>query len=402
MKIADYNHAIDEHTRIISSLSPLGRRDMLIRAKLISSLIAESLGPEVLKSLPSDYFSEPGTAFKFLNKILGQGAMENELHGYIETEVSALRRSQTIFCSEEIFHEIKEASQSMIDDVILPQDVFTPDGIIFLEEPYPFMITQRDTTQQDGEDFVLGEEWDICAIMFSQSENRVGQNGIAVMLYGHWRAVNFYDPAKLHTVDIINGKPTIHPESAFVYDKDSKGVKVFFNGERNTETEQLLNKYGNVISTNYKDLGEGSLSFVDGTFFQFGETDSNYDPEVLNLKKFLLSFFRLTHEYLEVENTRPDRPFQKRAKRAGRVTPDDGYITVMTLRRKLYDGETEGATRNSPGYAFRVRGHWKRQFIPSRKLPVGDPGAYKHMYINDYIKGRGVVVRSKRVVKVGD
>ena len=73
MKIADYNHAIDEHTRIISSLSPLGRRDMLIRAKLISSLIAESLGPEVLKSLPSDYFSEPGTAFKFLNKILGQG-----------------------------------------------------------------------------------------------------------------------------------------------------------------------------------------------------------------------------------------------------------------------------------------------------------------------------------------
>lgn len=402
MKIVDYNHAIDEHTRIISSLSPLGRRDMLIRAKLITSLITESLNPEVYKTLPADYLSDPGKAFKFLNRILGDGVMENELQGYVETELSALRRAQTIFCTNDIFHEIKEASQSMLDDVILPQDVFTPDGIIFLEEPYPFLITQHDTHEHDGEEFVLAEEWDIYAIMFSQSENRAGQNGIAVMLYGHWRGVNFYDPDKLRNADMSDGKPAVHPETAFVYDKDTKGVKVFFNGARDTQTEQLLKKYENRISDNYKDLGEGSLSFVDGTFFQFGETDSEYDTEVRILKKFLLSFFRLTYEYLEVERTRPDRPFQKRAKRVGRNIPDEGYVTVMTLRRKLYDGETEGATRNSPGYAFRVRGHWKRQFMPSRKLPVGDPGAYRHMYINDYIKGRGVVVRSKRVVKVGD
>ncbi len=141
---------------------------------------------------------------------------------------------------------------------------------------------------------------------------------------------------------------------------------------------------------------------IDGTFFSFGEEKTEYDPEVLELKRFLLAFFRLTYEYLEVSSEKPERPFQKRAKRAGFNIPNDGYITVMTLRRKVYETGDNPETRNGPSYAFRVRGHWRKAYMASRKLPVGDPGAYRHIYVKDYIKGKGLVVRSKRVVKLGN
>ena len=74
----------------------------------------------------------------------------------------------------------------------------------------------------------------------------------------------------------------------------------------------------------------------------------------------------------------------------------------MSLRRKMYAESEEFTKRNGPAYAFRVRGHWRKAYMRSRNLPVGNPGAYRHIYIKDYIKGRGVVVNSKRVVKVGD
>lgn len=390
MKIANHNQALDEHARLISSLSPLNMRGKLIRAKLLTLLISEKLPPDIRENLPTEFFSKPTESFKFLNKLLGEKTMEKELQGFIDKELSSLRQSQTIFCSENIVDEIQEASETMLDDVILPQDVFTPDGIIFLEKPYNFVVKKEKFDDETD----LQEEWEIHAIMVTHAENRLNQSGIGVMLYGHWKAIHFYDTQKTETTD--------QPDSSFIYNKDTKSVKVLFNGKQDELIEELLKKYENKIANTYRDLAEGSLSFIDGTFFQYGENTLLYPPQLLILKRFLLSFFRLTYEYLEVETHNAERSFQKRAKRSGINIPEDGYITVMSLRRKIYNNDTEGEKRNSPGYAFRVRGHWKKQYIPSRKLPVGNPGAYKHLYINDYIKGKGVVVRSKRLVKVGN
>lgn len=396
--ITNHNEALDEHARLLSSLSPMSGKDKMIRTSLVLSPLLTRVGDDSFDRLTDTVMAETGETNRIrasaiaMDKVFGKGYFNLELSSFIASEISTLRKAQTIFCTGEIVDEINEAKETMLDSIILNQDVFVKDGLIFLEKPYRFAVITR-TPLGDGwqmEDFI------VTAILFTETSDRVDKEGIAVQLYGHWHAVHFYEQEEKPSYDD-------KPYWSYVYNRETGLTESFNQDETSTQEElEIMRKYEDHFGQLFEDRAKGAPMLLDGTFFQYGETDTEYDKEVLDLKRFLLSFFRLTYEYLEVEKTRTERPFQKRAKRAGVAVPEDGYITVMTLRRKVYETNGDGETRNGPSYAFRVRGHWKKQYLPSRKLPVGNPGAYKHLYVKDYIKGRGIVVKSKRVVKVGD
>ena len=388
--VHNHNQALDTHTQILSSLTPMNIANKSLRASLIVSLIMSQLDKETLDKLHFKNQNSFSNGWNYLNSIIGEGTMDDELEGFIETEMMAMREAQTIFCSSEILDEIQEAQTSMLDDILLPQDVFVPNGFMVLEKPYKYVSTVK-----FDDNLWQREHWEVHAIMFWNTENRKKDSGFGVTLYGHWRAVDFFEMQEM---------PTDHkPNASFVYNPDTGKTDVLVAGKTaDSSTISAVRHFESIYSSQHKNRATGIPMFVDCTFYQYGESRTDYDAAILDLKRFLLAFFRLTYEYIDVNPTRADRPFHKRAQRTGRKIPDNGYMTVMSLRRKMYAESEEFTKRNGPAYAFRVRGHWRKAYMRSRNLPVGDPGAYRHIYIKDYIKGRGVVVNSKRVIKVGD
>lgn len=261
-----------------------------------------------------------------------------------QVENVMLSEAQTIFVSKEIVDEINEARQTLIDTVIIEQDVFTPYGLIVLEKPFIY-----DLVVEEGE---YTEQWSITSICYSMVDTQININ-----LYGRLTKIT----------------------------------------NRSGEVYADLSRpgYGNnhIIEN---DSSRSSICLADITVFEFGDTGVKYDDALLSIKQFLITFFRLTYEYLERETEIPPRAAKRRAERENR--PKDGYIVNLKLRRTVY-GE-RGGEHSSPAYAFRVRGHWKRAYLRSRMFPVGDPRAYRHVYVKDYIKGRGEFIESKRLVRV--
>jgi hypothetical protein len=261
-----------------------------------------------------------------------------------DVEKSMVGNAQTIFVSEAIINEIHEAEQTLIDTVLIEQDIFTPNGIIILEKPFVYeLLVDNDNYK---------EVWEITSICYSSTTEQV-----AINLYGNLTKV--YDSA-----------------GDVVYDS------AYYSS---TEISSMISAHP-----------RSRICLADITVFGFGENGIAYDDSLLSVKRFLVAFFRLTYEYLEHSTEHPSRPSKRRAQRENR--PLDGYIVNFKLRRTAY-GEN-GGRHSSPSYAFRVRGHWKRAYLRTRGFPVGDARAYKHVYVKDYIKGRKDFVESRRLVKV--
>ena len=261
-----------------------------------------------------------------------------------QIEEMMLLSSQTIFVSEEIVDEITEASTTLLDTVIIEQDVFTPYGLIVLEKPFIYELLVEEEQYM--------EEWAITSVCYTKVDEQININ-----LYG--RLIKVTDVSGEIILDI-------------------------------NDTE---NKYKFSMSN---EKTRSHICLADITVFGFGESGVNYDDSLLGIKKFLIAFFRLTYEYLERGTETPPRSFRRRAERENR--PSEGYIVNLKLRRTVY--AEKGGENSSPSYAFRVRGHWKRAYMRSRKFPVGDPRGYRHVYVKDYIKGRGDFIESKRLVRV--
>lgn len=268
-----------------------------------------------------------------------------EMVGQIfEVENIMLNQAQTIFVSEEIIEEINEAEQTLIDTVIIKQDLFTSNGLIILEKPFTYELLV------DDEKYT--EQWSVTSICYSSVDEQININ-----IYG-----------RLTKVTDISGKVIL-------------------------DIDDTENKYEYSLAN---DTTRSSICLADITVFGFGESGVEYDDALLSIKRFLIAFFRLTYEYLERTTETPPRSSRRRAEREN--CPRDGYIVNLKLRRTVYGDK--GGDHSSPSYAYRVRGHWKRAFLRSRGFQVGDPRAYRHVYVKDYIKGRGDFVDSKRLVRV--
>lgn len=288
------------------------------------------------------------------------------------TESAQLKSAQTIFVSEQILDEVIEAAETMPDDVLIPQDVFVPNGVLIFEKPLDYEVKVDDNS--------FNELWKIKSVQFN-----VKNGGIHVRLYGSW-----YSTLSSGTNEKI------------YYDKETKS----FGFDGVSDPKDLAIKMFGVSmaeeSKNFQLLTRKATSdtgLADATFFSFNSETELID-DLSKLKRQLIALFRLTYSYLDVESHKPPRHFIKRAKRSGRQIPEDFYVSVLTLRHKNYEGGS-GVKHASPKFAFRVRGHWAKRYLRSTGLPVGDPKAYRFVYISDYIKGKDkTLVESKRVIGI--
>lgn len=119
---------------------------------------------------------------------------------------------------------------------------------------------------------------------------------------------------------------------------------------------------------------------------------------VIALKKWIIAMYRLMGDHIERERIHIDRATRRRLTRLS--FPEDGYITELRLRKVAYGDESEGGQGAALRFRHRVRGHWRKFYCPSTGKPVGDPEAYRHRYVNDYVRGpkTGPLVESQQVV----
>jgi hypothetical protein len=292
--------------------------------------------------------------------------------------------AQTIYVSKEIMKEVYEAQGTMPDNVLLPQDVFVPNGMLVFEEPLAYFLAVTDGYEHlSGLPFSAREEWHLKAVQFNvinsvdyTTDDPNHHEGIEVRFFGNWNSVSYPE-----TNEMLR------------YNRDTDCAELTrFGLTYKKVTGELLQTLGESRTT--IDSMEALLrrargaptSMFDATFFRFNYATEDYDKTIGGMKKFLIALFRLTYSYLAQTQEEAPRHVIKRAKRANRKILENGYLTVLRLRRVEY--ENGGGTHSSPKYAFRVRGHWKRAYLRSTGLPVGDPNAYRYLYVSDYIKGK--------------
>jgi len=292
-------------------------------------------------------------------------AQAKALNEFIHVEREKLTTAQTIFVSKNIMEEVLEASRTMPDNVLIPQDVFVPNGVLVFEEPIKYTLVV--------DDGAYIEEWDTHSIQFNyipdypirtEGEPTTYSSGIEVRLYGKWCAtLSVKDNEEYRYNPDATELENIELASRLVGGQVSKHQVAYF-----------LNRARGSAST-----------YLDATFLECNR-DEIQDDNLNDFKRTLITLFRMTYSYLAQTQEEAPRHVIKRAKRANRKILENGYLTVLRLRRVEY--ENGGGTHSSPKYAFRVRGHWKRAYLRSTGLPVGDPNAYRYVYVSDYIKGK--------------
>jgi hypothetical protein len=110
-------------------------------------------------------------------------------------------------------------------------------------------------------------------------------------------------------------------------------------------------------------------------------------PEwILAMKKWIVAMYRLMGDHIEREVVQVDRAARRRLERAG--FPPEGYVSELRLRKVVYGSHGDGDGPCGPlRFRHRVDGHWRNFYCPSMGKPVGDPGAYRYKYVNDYVRG---------------
>lgn len=307
----------------------------------------------------------------------------------LQHEHELLSTAQTVFISKEIMDEVDEARITMPDNILLPQDVFVPNGILIFEEPlhYDLTVTDGFTNSAIGQPATTLdalESWSLKAVQFCvknsidyTANDTEHYNGIEVRFYGNWKSVKY--PLTDETLYYDNNlKASVLTRNGLTYQQVTGDLlRTLGESAVSIDTMDMLNR---------KAVG-APITMFDATFFRFNyEGAPDYAPAILGMKRTLIALFRLTYSYLAQIQEEAPRHVIKRAKRANRKIPENGYLTVLKLRRTEY--ENQGGTHSSPKYAFRVRGHWKRAYLRSTGLPVGDPNAYRYVYVSDYIKGK--------------
>lgn len=310
---------------------------------------------------------------------------------YLEIEHTYVSNAQTVYVSDTISEEIQYAANKMPDNVLLAEDVFVPNGLIILETPYIYQMLVDNSE--------IEETHEITAIHFINRDEGLrlyrefdGVDGISATLYGRWKKTEHLPSGEIIAYNEQTKELEFHHKNQIVTNVPEfvKQIIIQEGGEAtNDEIHRLLNIF--------LKKGQNSPSHIDATFYEFG-VNGDYDKAIASVKKFLLALFRMTNSYLEPQTHPVERHHRKRAERANRKIPENGYLTILKLRRTEYEnGETK---HNSPRYAFRVRGHWRNQYYAT-KGQVGDLTAYRHVYVNDYIKGKSKELReSTRVITI--
>lgn len=325
----------------LSSPKPFQSRLMFIRSFQIKSL-------DEARTVDTNNLTGPPQTQEEVDAVLAQMGAEARL----------FRDGVPVFVTSEALDLVDEAVEEMPSEVLLEQDLPYPAFVLWLERPHTY---HPQVIGHDGE--IVQESWDIVAVAIEGTQN-VQVRGI---------------------------------------DAD---------GEEGEEGEYTTR---GAIATLYIAQGDipermhaqpdmvGPFPLIDllGMAFDVDWSDRPIDGPARQLHKWLIALFRLMGEHIELTQGSVARPLLRSAVRAGRMPPKDGYLTLLHLRKGSYDGEPgESDEARKLRWKHRVRGHWQRFFCPSRGYPVGDERAYRHRYVNSYVRGPGDLIDSHQVVVV--
>ncbi len=119
------------------------------------------------------------------------------------------------------------------------------------------------------------------------------------------------------------------------------------------------------------------------------------DDTVAFIRRFMLSFFRIAHQFIDVEPVQ--RSVKRRRERASnKKLPHFGEIKIITLRRVEQTGEIDEDDERQwkLTHQIMVRGFWRWQWHPTPSEPdhecehcKAESGYHQQIWISPFIKG---------------
>jgi hypothetical protein len=259
--------------------------------------------------------------------------------GLRHNEHHIFNKGRTVLLTDDAFDLINESAQTLPDEVLLESEVPDYPFVLWFQTPYKYSLLTADAEK-------LGihqvEDWGVRAIAFRR-ETKIGRIG---------------------------------------EDSDGPGLTMTLYAD----SECLLQYGHSEVPSHLKN----NLLLVDMLPMRFNlswweQHDKSGATWVRDLKQWVVAMFRLMGDHIEREPVHLDRATSRREQRRGR--PADGYLTVLRLRKVIYTNHGDGGAGSSATFRHLVRGHWRKFYCPSAQKPVGDPAAYRHRYVNNYVRG---------------
>jgi hypothetical protein len=333
-----------------------------------------------------------------------------------------IERANTVFVSSDLQELVNAAEETMPDEVLFRTDVYTPCGFVVLETPIETTVTalmpiddleeSMERAKSLGGVFTGERQYD--------NANIVEKNGVSTLIGTEvWKVHGF----SWAIGDSINSDARKEIRSRFGSSNKSLNAYVELALPMQfAESMMYVRVYGELCAISADGLtltlnniasSRTSVKLIDRFSTAFGEDGieglreqrmklveegdelgvSSFD-RIHQMRRFLVALFRLMNEYVDIESEKLQRQTSRRAVRAGR-TGDIGNVTVLSLRRALYE-DGESGTGRKITLAHMVRGHWRNQWYPSQKM-------HRAKWINSFRRGGNIgdkVAERPRLIKV--
>jgi hypothetical protein len=393
--------AFDLHTKYLAWRAVNPHADKTVHASQFSATVSAGLGDRKTYISNADIdsvkntqtFHEYSNAMRTIDDVM-------------------IKMADTVYLSDALRELVVTAEQTMPDDILFRTDVYTPCGFVFLETPLEMRVdsatdvshvdrlvefamtnggsvggTRLYGEPEDGGILLTGEIWHIRAFAWGQSEVVTGKALDEVRnRYGDGSSEESFASALMKkSADVLNVRVYGSLERIEV-----DGLVLTVPPDAYTAPLTLCESvpflYGEDGTKRYKE-SRGSTNDI-------AETYSRALERYVTMKRFVLALFRLMEEYVDSDTEKVQRPFSRRAMRAGRMG-NSSSVTTLSLRRTIY-GESETGTGRKITLAHVVRGHWRRQWYPSQNM-------HRAKWINAHRRGGNIgdtPVQRPRVIKV--
>jgi hypothetical protein len=351
-----------------------------------------------------------------VDKVVQRSAIYHDVARTLDDVV--LERADTIFLSDDLRELVNTAEVTMPDEVLFDTDVYTPCGLVVLETPIEISIPswafaddldklaemalrfggvitgERAYGEPDNGRYMGYEIWNIQAFSWGDEE-AINSEAYAEVCKRFGKSSSEANLAHGFWVD--NGGLGMHVRvfgSMMRTDIDGLSIDV---PEMRKSPLKLIDQFSFIYGENGVDIENDSL---DADSWTETETDAFMANESgkrhRTTRRFIVALLRLMEEYVEVDKSPVPRHTWRRATRGDLRTGDVKNVTVLSLRRALYDEDGNEMTGRKVTLAHLVRGHWRNQWYPSQQK-------HRAKWIQAHRRGGNKddeVTEKRRIIKV--
>ena len=393
--------AFDLHTKFLAWRETNQNADSTVHASQFSATVSAGLGEGKSYISKNDIDSAKETQ-----------AFQSYHNAMFSIDNTMIKMADTVYLSDELRELVVTAEKTMPDDVLFRTDVYTPCGFVFLETPLEMRVDSAtdlyhiekmidfvstgggsvvgerlNQEPQEGGIVLTGEIWHIRAFAWGNSDLILTEALKEVRnKYGRGSGEELYTDAL-----VTKGKEVLNVRAYGTLERvEVDGLVLTVPPHTYTAPLTLCESIPFIYGEDgTKEYIKAALKVNSNSV-----TKNRAIDRYIAIKRFVLALFRLMEEYVDRDTEKVQRPFSRRAVRAGR-TGDFSSVTTLSLRRTIY-GESETGTGRKITLAHVVRGHWRRQWYPSQKM-------HRAKWINAHRRGGNIgdtPVQRPRVIKV--